>query len=182
MAPRGPGTSGPAPTGRGLRVLVWCLAAGGLVVVAIFAALIVYLRSGTFTLREIDEPGDPDRTLIDVIPPPPVTVPVQPATSVGPDGELLRHPVWLSRPVPEYPVEALRRGVGEGVVRLRCETLSSGEFGACEVLEETPADAGFAAAALAATRGARVQPFSIDGFETESDVSFTVRFRPAPEP
>lgn len=76
----------------------------------------------------------------------------------------------------------MRRGVEEGAVVLRCETLVTGEFGACEALSETPSGVGFAEAALAATRQARVTPYSIDGFETDSHATFTVRFRMEPEP
>lgn len=84
--------------------------------------------------------------------------------------------------MPVFPGLAMRRGVEQGAVVLRCETLATGEFGACEALSEIPAGAGFAEAALAATREARVQPYSIDGFETDSTVTFTVRFGMAPEP
>jgi hypothetical protein len=59
--------------------------------------------------------------------------------------------------------------------------LASGDLGACEVLRETPEGAGFAEAALAATRDARIEPYSIDGFRTDSRIGFTVRFVMAPE-
>lgn len=188
-APSGPEALGPEPKRRGSRVWVRVLVIAA--VIALVALLAVYVVGAKFSIREVtysDEAVDVE--LIEPIPPPvaeprtaaPPAPPPVPRPTVGPNGEVLRHPVWVKVPAPIFPRLAMRRGVEEGVVVLRCETLATGEFGACEALSETPAGAGFAEAALAATRQARVKPYSIDGFETDSDVTFNVRFRTAPEP
>jgi len=187
-APSGPEAPGPEPKRRGSRVWVWVL-----VVAALIAFVAFYLANARFTLREINYSDDSvDLELIEPVPPPvaqpradapPAPPPApEPEPTIGPNGEVLRHPRWVKVPVPVFPRLAMRRGVEQGVVVLRCETLATGEFGACEALSEIPAGAGFAEAALAATRQARVKPYSIDGFETDSAVTFTVRFRMAPEP
>lgn len=153
--------------------------------IALVAFLALYFGGARFTLREVTyDDQSVDLEIIEPLPPPvarPV-VPPPPKSSTGPNGEVLRRPVWVKTPVPVFPTLAMRRGVEQGAVVLRCETLSTGQFGTCEALSEIPAGAGFAEAALAATRQARVRPYSIDGFETDSEVTFTVRFRMAPEP
>lgn len=183
-APSGPEAPGPEPTRRGSRVWVWVLVVAALIVVVTF-----YFANARFTLREVNYTDESvDLELIEPVPPPvaqsrtDAPPPPPPVQTVGPNGEVLRHPAWVKVPVPVFPGLAMRRGVEQGAVVLRCETLATGQFGACEVLSETPPGAGFAEAALAATRQARVRPYSIDGFETDSDVTFTVRFRMAPEP
>lgn len=145
------------------------------------------LSRGDFELPEfrIDEQAR-DLTLVEPVPPPvaqpnPTSAP-DPVTTVGPNGEVVRLPAWVRQPIPEYPELAMSRGIESGDVVLRCETLAAGEFGACEVVSESPRGAGFGEAALAATRQARVKPRSIDGFETDGMIQFTVRFRTASEP
>lgn len=186
-APPEPEAPGPEPKRRGSRARRLLLIVA---LIALVAFLALYFVGAKFTLREVTyEDHSVDLELIEPLPRPaaqprvdaPPAAPPAPLSSMGPNGEVLRHPAWVKRPVPEFPMLALRRGVEEGAVVLRCETLASGEFGACEALGETPPGAGFAEAALAATRQARVRPYSIDGFETDSDVTFTVRFRMPPE-
>jgi len=180
--PPAPEAPQPEPKRRGSRagrvLLIVAL-------VALVAFLALYFIGATFTLREVTyDDRSVDLEIIEPLPPTVAqpAVPPPPKSAVGPNGEVVRHPAWVKTPVPVFPVLAMRRGVGQGVVVLRCETLATGEFGACETLSETPPDVGFAEAAMAATRQARVRPYSIDGFETDSDVTFTVRFRVAPEP
>lgn len=55
-----------------------------------------------------------------------------------------------------YPERALARGVYEGRVDLLCTLHPDGRLSECEVVEETPAGMGFAAAALRGARHARV--------------------------
>ena len=188
-APSGPEAPGPEPTRRGSRVWTRVLVIAA--VIALVAFLVVYLAGAKFSLREISTSDHSvDLELIEPLPPAVAqpradarpAPPPAPGPTVGPNGEVLRHPAWVKTPVPVFPGLAMRRGVEQGVVVLRCETLATGEFGACEALSETPPGAGFAEAALAATRQARVRPYSIDGFETDSAVTFAVRFRMAPEP
>ncbi|GLS02464.1 hypothetical protein GCM10007859_24880 [Brevundimonas denitrificans] len=153
--------------------------------IALVAFLALYVVGARFTLREVTyDEHSVDLEIIEPLPPPVAqpAVPPPPKSSTGPNGEMLRHPEWVKQPAPDFPALAMRRGVEQGAVVLRCETLATGQFGACEALSEIPAGAGLAEAALAATRQARVRPYSIDGFETDSEVTFTVRFRMAPEP
>lgn len=182
LAPPGPEAPEPEPKRRGSRARRVLLVVALIVIVALLA---FYFVGARFTLREVTyDDHSVDLEIIEPLPPPVVQpeVPPPPTSSIGPNGEVLRHPAWVRQPVPVFPSLALRRGVEQGAVVLRCETLVTGQFGACEALSETPAGAGFGEAALAATREARVKPYSIDGFETDSTVTFTVRFRMAPEP
>ena len=188
MGNRGPETPGGAKKGRGVDAVVW---------IAVVAAMIglaggvAWLASNTrFELPEITFTDQvKDVTLIEPVPPvaqPPMDAapapPPEPKTTLGPNGEVVRRPVWVRQPMPDFPEMAMRRGIERGAVMLRCETLATGEFGACEVVSETPPGAGFAEVALASTREARVKPYSIDGFETDSSIQFTIRFETAPEP
>ena len=182
-APPAPEAPEPEPKRRGSRLWVWLLSVAALVALVVF--LVVYVAGASFSLREVTyDDHSVDMEIIEPLPPSaaPPAVPSPPKASVGPNGEVVRPPAWVKVPVPVFPTLAMRRGVEEGVVVLRCETLATGQFGACEALSETPPGAGFAEAALAATRQARVRPYSIDGFETDSSVTFNVRFRPPPEP
>ncbi len=182
-APSGPEAPGPEPKRRGSRVWIRVLVIAALVCLAAVAT--AHLSNFRFEVGEVTfEDRVVDLDLIEPIAPPvvPPVAPPAPRTTIGPDGEVLRQPVWVVQPRPNFPALALSRGTLSGDVRLRCETLATGEFGACEVLGESPPGAGFAEAALAATRQARVKPYAIDGFETDSAVAFTVRFRTAPEP
>lgn len=188
METPGPEESGSRRSRRRTDIAVWTLVILALIGFAATAAW--YLSNASFKLRELtysDETvelpimtGDGSETPPAADPDP--APPPRPVSTIGPNGEVLRHPAWVKTPAPVFPRLAMRRGVEQGDVVLRCETLATGEFGACEALNETPPGAGFARAALAATRQARVRPYSIDGFETDSEVTFTVRFRMAPEP
>lgn len=181
-APPAPEAPAPESKRRGSRARRLLLIVA-LVVGALF--LVVYFVGATFTLKEVSYTDDSvDLEIIEPLPPPVAqpASPPPPKSSTGPNGEVVRPPTWVKTPVPVFPALAMRRGVEQGVVVLRCETLATGEFGACEALSETPPGAGFAEAAIAATRQARVRPYSIDGFETDSSVTFNVRFRPPPEP
>lgn len=181
-APPAPEAPEPEPKRRGSRARRLLLIVA---LIALVALLALYVVGARFTLREVTyDDHSVDLEIIEPLPPPVAqpAVPSSPKSSTGPNGEALRHPAWVKQPAPNFPALAMRRGVEQGDVVLRCETLATGQFGACEALSETPEDVGFAEAALAATRQARVRPYSIDGFETDSAVTFTVRFRMAPEP
>jgi len=107
--------------------------------------------------------------------PPPVPAPSEPR--LDRNGVAVQSPRWVRRPQPIYPSQALRQGIEEGAVSLRCEGMAEGVLGACEVLSESPEGAGFAEAALAGTRHARLAPQQLDGTSVDSTVVFTVRFR-----
>lgn len=175
METGGPGTSGSGRPGRGLDFAVWALVIAGLVGLA--AAVAWYLSNATFTLPEITFEDDP----IDVE----LLVPVAPAAEPSPsdrapDVEGVTPPSWIRQPAPHYPELALRRGVEAGAVVLRCEAMASGSMGACEVLRESPPGVGFAEAALASTRQARIEPRTVDGVRTDSRITYTIRFQLAP--
>lgn len=189
MDGRGPETPGGGRKGRGVDAAVWIVVIA--LMIAVAAGLAWYVSKAGFKLREVSFSDDAvDVEIIEPIRPPVIrpradalpTPPPEPKPAFGPNGEVLKRPVWVRQPMPEFPELAMRRGIEQGVVVLRCETLATGEFGACEVLSETPPGAGFALAALAATRQARVTPYSIDGFETDGTIQFTVRFMPPQEP
>lgn len=108
---------------------------------------------------------------VEMEPSPPAVPP--PATRME-DGVLVRNPMWARRPQPVFPARAMRNGVEAGSVVLRCESLAEGVLGACEVLEEGPPGQGFAEAAVASTREARLAPRQMDGQPTDGVVTFTV--------
>ncbi len=59
---------------------------------------------------------------------------------------------WIRRPTHDhllqhYPPQAARNGTG-GFARIRCDVQADGRLTACEVLEESPAGAGFGEATL----------------------------------
>lgn len=186
MATGGPETSGGRP-GRGLDAAVWALVIAALVALA--AAFAWYLSNATFTIREVTYEDDSVdlEVLIPVAP-----APESPIEDLPPSGEAaatgdpnaggVALPAWVRQPAPLYPELALRRGVESGDVALVCVALASGRMGDCEVLRESPPGAGFAEAAVASTRQARIEPRRIDGVRTDSRVAFTIRFRLAPEP
>lgn len=189
METRGPDTPGGEPKGRGVDIVVWCLVIGAIVVIA--AGIAVYLTNAKFVLREVTfedeavdvtliEPESPPAPELPVLPPP--AAPPQPKSTLGPNGEVLRPSTWVRQPQPDFPLSAMRRGVEQGNVVLLCETLATGRFGACEVVSETPPGLGFAEAAAASMREARVTPYSVDGVATAHEIQFTIRFRMAPEP
>ncbi|MDI6623713.1 MAG: TonB family protein [Brevundimonas sp.] len=186
MATGGPETSGGRP-GRGLDAAVWALVIAALIGLA--AAIAWYLSNAAFTFPEIafeDDSVDLE-VLIPVAPapePPAGDLPPsgEPAATRDPDLPGVTLPKWTRLPAPLFPALAQSRGIERGEVQLVCEALASGELGACEVLRESPSGAGFAEAALDAARDARVEPYSIDGFRTDSRIAYTVHFRMAPEP
>ncbi|NJC40213.1 TonB family protein [Brevundimonas alba] len=188
MTVGGPETGSDARRGRGVDVMVWVLVA--VVWIGLSAAAAWFFSNSQFKLREV-EVRDDSATLL-VVPPvavardaEPLSGPVVPAPpdrpAPAPDAEGVIRPAWVRPPAPLYPALAQSRGIEQGDVRLRCEALASGDLGACEILSETPQGAGFGEAALAATRRARVRPYSIDGLPMDSKMVFTVRFRMAPE-
>lgn len=84
--------------------------------------------------------------------------------------------VWLSRPTPSFPESALSQGFNSGRVELDCEVDLDGRLTQCQVVSETPADVGFARAAIESLRTARV---SVRGPRSEGDIRhrFTSTFR-----
>lgn len=165
---------------RGLDVAVWVLVVAGLIGVA--AAVAWFLSNTSFEIREITyEDHSVD---FELIPPArgPRPVPVAPppthagaAREVDADG--VAPPRWARQPAPVFPERAAGRGIERGEVALLCNATASGEIGFCTVLRESPAGEGFAEAAVASMRQARVMPRSSDGIATDSRIRFTILFR-----
>lgn len=90
---------------------------------------------------------------------------------------VIANPAWVTPPDIQFPHAAARAGIETGAVQLRCELLAEGRLGACETLNEQPAGHGFAEAAVAGTRAARLRPLAVDGHVMDTTVEFTARFR-----
>ena len=186
MATGGPETSGSGPSGRGLDLAVWALVIAALIGLA--GAVAWYLSNATFTIREVT--WEDDAVDVELIPvaPAPRSIPAEPSPSAGPptardlDAEGVAPTMWARQPAPLFPARAARQGIEAGQVSLLCQAFASGEIGDCEVLDESPADGGFAGAALASMRQARVTPRHVDGNPVASRIRFTIHFRIAPEP
>jgi periplasmic protein TonB len=96
---------------------------------------------------------------------PPIDLPPAPPAPPGP--RLIGKPDWLNRPngrdlVRHYPRRALDRGV-TGRAVLDCGVTASGRLVGCAVEAETPAAAGFGAAALKLAPEFRMRPLTEDG-------------------
>lgn len=75
----------------------------------------------------------------------------------------------------------MSRGIENGTVVMNCLVNANGSLTDCNVVSETPAGAGFAQAAQAGARRARLSPRTVDGAATNARVVFTTRFRAAEE-
>lgn len=77
-----------------------------------------------------------------------------------------------------YPDRARRLEI-EGRVLLECEVLETGLMSECVVLEETPPDYGFGAAALKMSRLFKMKPMTRDGVPVAgAKVKIPLVFRP----
>ena len=91
---------------------------------------------------------------------------------------MITNPRWVQRPSGlenYYPRRALLRGV-EGQVVLDCLVTTSGALN-CAVVSETPANWGFAEAALRISRDYRMVPAERDGVPTEGRYRMVAPFR-----
>lgn len=185
METGGPETSGSRRPGRGIDIAVWTAVIA--VLIGLAAAIAWYLSNATFIIREVTYEDDAvDVELLEPGEPPLRPRPAEPPSSAdataapGAGAEGVAPTRWARQPAPFYPEVAARRGIEAGQVLLLCDAFASGEVGACEVLNESPTGAGFAEAAVASMRQARVSPRSVDGTPVNSRIRFTIRFRIAP--
>lgn len=86
-------------------------------------------------------------------------------------------PTWLQRPEPSYPREAIRAGIEQGEVDLRCVARANGQIAFCAIASETPEGYGFGREAVRAAQDARMQPGEAAGEPVDVSVHFSVRFR-----
>ena len=102
---------------------------------------------------------------------------VPPQSQESPAAEVITNPVWVQPPIPRPPVGPLPEGVTEGRVRVTCTAEVDGRLSDCSIVSETPAGAGFGAAAIEAAESARIAPETTDPSAVRSKVTFGVRFR-----
>lgn len=153
--------SGPVEDGErtnwGARIAI------AVMVVAVLAAmgLVAYVSNPNARL--------PDLNLHAKRPEPPPLPP--PVPRKDGQGRLVSDPDWKRKPTSQdivdyYPEGAWRRRVG-GRALLSCFVGADTRLKACKVVSETPADAGFGAAAIRMSEEFRMYPKTVDGKPVE---------------
>lgn len=112
----------------------------------------------------------------------PFAPPAPPPPAPGADPMLIVNPTWARQVLPEFPERAMARGIESGRVELECQVQPNGSLTDCRTVDESPADAGFGQAAIAAARRSRVSPRTVDGAPAGARVRWTSRFATAAAP
>jgi periplasmic protein TonB len=113
---------------------------------------------------------------------PPTAPRVAAATEPPTDVQLRNSPHWLQLPTPAEIRAAAPRGPGRGEATLSCILNDDGQLTGCRVASESPAAAGFGAAALSLASKFRMSPLtakgdSVGGAEVEVPIVFRPRGR-----
>lgn len=108
----------------------------------------------------------------------------RPAPQPGAAPDVLTNPDWVQRPGGDtmarvYPDRAQRTGVSGRAV-IDCTVAASGHLEACKVIDESPAEFGFGAAAIKASGSFRMRPLTrngvpVSGARVRLPIVFTVR-------
>lgn len=85
---------------------------------------------------------------------------------------------WAQHPTPDYPAAAMAQGLKSGSAQLNCGVRAAGGLSDCRIVSETPAGAGFGAAAVSAARKARVSDtVTAEATSEDARIQFTIRFQ-----
>lgn len=95
-----------------------------------------------------------------------------------PEPILIESVAWRRPPMPEFPARGLSID-SDGRVVLQCGFLQTGTVMDCVIEQETPLDAGFGPAALAAAGEARLASRFVQGADPRARVRFVIQFRVA---
>lgn len=103
-----------------------------------------------------------------------VSQPMPPA----PPGEplLITEPVWVRRPLPEYPERAAARDVQRGQATVNCGFISSGDLVDCRIVDEMPGGVGFGPSALAGAQRAQAAEQIVRESPSGSRMQFVLRY------